>query len=456
MSDTLVTIDKINHLLTSKKVPLKRHQLKIVKFIDLFAGLGGTRLGFEKACTEVGFNSQCVFTSEIKEHAIRAYKENFSDSHEISGDITKINPKNIPNFDYLLAGFPCQPFSSAGNRNGFLDERGNLFFYVLNVLKVKKPTGFLLENVEGLVKHDGGKTLKIILDELEKLHYKVSWRVLDSSKFGVPQKRIRIYIVGNLHFQPILDNFAESKQCTKPFIEDDFEFTPSSFSNLLTSKFKREELYGKSIKDKRGGNNNIHSWDLGLKGDINQRQADLLNAILKKRRYKKWALNKGIDWMDGMPLTLSEIQTFCDYSELHNDLQKLTKLGYLSFEHPKMKVTVNGITKRIPKIDSPKGYNIVAGKLSFPFAHIINPNDMCPTIVATEVGKIAVSLQKGVRPLTIKEGLAFSGFPLGYNLEMLSYRDAFDLIGNTVMPPVIKAVSIKLLGGQGNDGQSAI
>ena len=145
-----------------KIVPHKRTKKKLFKFIDLFAGLGGTRIGFEQACEELGINSKCVFTSEIKEYAVDIYKKNFS-NEDVSGDITKVNEKNIPDFDFLLGGFPCQAFSAAGKREGFGDSRGILFFDVARIIKEKKPKGFLLENVEGLVTHDKGQTLKIIL-----------------------------------------------------------------------------------------------------------------------------------------------------------------------------------------------------------------------------------------------------------------------------------------------------
>lgn len=421
---------------------MRKHR---IRFIDLFAGIGGTRIGFEQACSEVGYDSECVFSSEIKQYAIKAYTTNFKDEHEVAGDITKVDYKKIPDFDYLLAGFPCQPFSSAGNRKGFLDERGNLFFNVLEIIREKNPLGFLLENVEGLVSHDKGNTLNVILSELQEAGYNVSWKVVDSSKHGVPQRRIRVYIVGHMEYLPNLNKLKECYIKTGSFIDEDEPFSPTPFSQLLTKQFKQHELYGKSIKDKRGGSNNIHSWDIGLKGSVTKRQAELLTEILKKRRYKKWAELKGIDWMDGMPLTLEEIKTFRNYNGINHDLEDLAQKGYLKFEHPKKKVTENGVSKRVYKTDSPKGYNIVAGKLSFPFTHIINPDDLCPTLVATEAGRIAVSTKYGVRPISVKEGLAFSGFPGDYDLSMLDYKEAFDLIGNTVMPPVIKSVSLRLL-----------
>lgn len=424
--------------------PSATYDKSSVRFIDLFAGLGGTRLGFEQACLEKGLQSKCVFTSEIKDYAISVYKSNFADS-DISGDITQIAPEYIPDFDFLLAGFPCQPFSSAGKRNGFLDERGGLFFTILDILNAKKPKGFLLENVDGLANHNNGETLKIIISKLQDLDYQVAWEILDASEFGVSQKRKRIYIVGHKEHTPNLNGFTKVFKTVHEFIEYDAPVKNTPFTKILSEKFKPSELFGKSIKDKRGGNNNIHSWDLEVKGKVSETQKEVLELILKKRRYKRWAEAKGIDWMDGMPLTIEEIKTFYDHPDLESNLIDLTKKGYLTFEHPKMKVVIDGMTKRVPHTTAAKGYNIVAGKLSFPLAKIIDPNDVAPTIVATEAGKMGVATEKGIRSITIQEGLRFSGFPCNYKITETDYAKAFDLIGNTVMPPVIKAVALRLL-----------
>lgn len=415
-----------------------------IRFIDLFAGLGGTRIGFENACKKLKKKAKCVFTSEIKESAITTYRENFKDSH-IYGDITKIDPDKIPDFDYLLAGFPCQPFSAAGNRKGFLDERGGLFFTIAKILKEKKPQGFLLENVEGLVNHDKGNTLKKIESVLEKLGYKVSWKVLDSSEFGVPQVRKRIYIVGDKKKKPILDDHKVIRKYCGEYIDHTFVEENSEFAKLLLKKFSLKNLEGKCVKDKRGGDRNIHSWDIDYKGKTTQRQKSLLSMLLKKRRSKEWAIQKGIDWMDGMPLTLKEIQTFVKSENLKEDLEDLVSKGYLKFEHPKKKVIVNGVAKREYDVTKKPGFNIVTGKLSFPITTIIDPKGFAPTIVATEAGKIAVATNKCLRKITVREGLMFSGFPHTYGIDSISYREAFDLIGNTVMPPVIEYASLKLL-----------
>ena len=426
-----------------------------IKFIDLFAGMGGTRVGFEQAAKEMGMASKCVFSSEIKEHAIEAYNNHFS-GDTVSGDITSIAPTDIPDFDYLLAGFPCQPFSSAGNRHGFMDERGGLFFTIWDILKTKKPAGFLLENVDGLVSHDGGKTISTIMEKLIEIGYFVDFKVIDSSHFGVPQKRKRVYIVGDLSQKPIFKDVPKKTKHAKEFIDYSSSVELDNFTTILSKKFSKKYLEGKSIKDKRGGDNNIHSWDLELKGKVTKKQRNLLSEILKKRRSKQWAENKGIDWMDGMPLTLKEIMTFIDYEALGSDLKYLASCGYLKLEHPKELKIINGKKIRVYKVESEKGYNIVSGKLSFPIAKIIDPNDFVPTIVATEYGKLAVATDDGVRRITITEGLKFSGFPSDYKLDTVSYRFAFDLLGNTVMPPVIKYVSQCLLEAKYVESRRAI
>lgn len=158
------------------------------KYIDLFAGIGGIRIPFQ----ELG--GKCVFTSEWDKFAQKTYRVNFGDEPE--GDITKIPSKNIHDFDILLAGFPCQPFSQAGLKKGFSDTRGTLFFEIERILKEKRPKAFLLENVKQLKGHDKGRTLQVILEHLTSLNYYVNYEILRAGDFGVPQNRERIYIVG--------------------------------------------------------------------------------------------------------------------------------------------------------------------------------------------------------------------------------------------------------------------
>lgn len=419
-----------------------------IRFIDLFAGIGGIRTGLSQAIEEAGYVPKCVMTSEIKPYAIKVLKHNYA--HEnIVGDITQVEASSIPDFDILCAGFPCQAFSSAGKRQGFADTRGTLFFEVERILKEKKPKGFILENVEGLVNHDGGKTLEVILAKLLELGYHINYKVLNSSDFGVPQDRKRIYIVGTFNEKPDLDNFETSSKTVCEILESGKPTEDTPFISTLLSHFRVEELYGKSIKDKRGGDTNIHSWDLEIKGPVSDEQKDLLNKILKERRKKKWAEEIGIEWMDGMPLTYSHIHSFFPHPRLKEMLDDLTQKGYIKFEHPKRKVTNTDIfgnttTLRQPDPSLPKGYNIVAGKLSFPISKVMGPTEIAPTLVAMDMQKLYVADNGGLRKLTLKEGLRLFGYPESMELNV-SEKDGYDLLGNTVVVPVIKAVATRLL-----------
>lgn len=166
----------------------------MIRVIDLFAGIGGIRIGFESVFKDI----QCVFSSEIDKHAITTYKANFGNS-SVHGDITQIRADSIPDHDILLAGFPCQPFSQAGKKKGFLDNRGSLFFDINRVLNIKKPKTFLLENVKRLKTHNGGQTLEIILQHLRDTGYNnLHYEILNAKDFGAPQNRERIYIIGFL------------------------------------------------------------------------------------------------------------------------------------------------------------------------------------------------------------------------------------------------------------------
>ncbi len=160
-------------------------------FIDLFAGIGGMRIAFED------LGGKCVFASEIEPHASKVYEDNFGVTPQ--HDIIELDPsdrKQLPRFDILLGGFPCQAFSLAGKQQGFNDDRGKMFNYIDEILRVRKPKAFLLENVKGLVSNNHGETLKYILKRLDNLDYDAFPKVLNSADFNVPQKRERIYIVG--------------------------------------------------------------------------------------------------------------------------------------------------------------------------------------------------------------------------------------------------------------------
>ena len=430
---------------------------KVVKFIDLFSGMGGIRLGFEQAFKKAGYNTKCVLTSEIKGAAIKAHELNFP-GEGLEGDVTKIATKDIEDFDFLLAGFPCQAFSVAGKQRGFADTRGTLFFEVERILRDKKPYGFILENVEGLVTNDKengsdkiGRTLSTIIHSLETMGYEVNWKVLDAKNFGLAQTRNRIYIVGTLKDKISLDNFKKKTKSFGRIQENGLPTVDDAFTQALLAIYQPQELYGKSINDKRGGENNIHSWELGIRGQTTVAEKNLLNRLLKERRKKHWAEVIGIDWMDGMPLTVEQIRTFYDSDQLEDMLQHLLELGYLVYEHPKKKVTITNedgrsSSERVPDESKPKGYNIVTGKLSFEFSQILDPLTATPTMVAMDMERVGVVDGNGIRRLTLNEGLALFGYPKKYSLEIYDTESkrrkaGFDLLGNTVCVPVIQAVA---------------
>ncbi len=161
-----------------------------MKFMDFCAGIGGGRFGLEN----IGF--ECVAYSEIDDDASKTYSLFFDDKEINYGDLMKINPHDLPYFDLMIAGFPCQTFSIAGKREGLADQRGLIIYGLIKILKAKKVKYFLFENVKGLVNHNKGKTLMKILDELDKAGYIVEWKLLNSLNYGVPQMRERVYFIG--------------------------------------------------------------------------------------------------------------------------------------------------------------------------------------------------------------------------------------------------------------------
>lgn len=189
-----VTVDKV---FINEKNAQQSALPKRIQYIDLFCGIGGFRYAINQACEKLGIKSECVFSSDIDKYAQQSYEANFGERP--SGDITKIKETSIPQFDLLLGGFPCQAFSICGLQKGFSDTtRGTLFFDIARIIKEKEPQAFVLENVKNLASHDGGKTLKTIIEVLrDELGYHVDYRMLNALDFGLPQKRERIIIVGS-------------------------------------------------------------------------------------------------------------------------------------------------------------------------------------------------------------------------------------------------------------------
>ena len=285
--------------------------------------------------------------------------------------------------------------------------------------------------------------------------YNVYVKVLDASDFGVPQARKRVYIVGidNNIGKINFDNLPTSHTTFSNVREYGLPVEHSAFTKKLLAAYTPNQLEGKNIKDKRGGEHNIHSWDISLKGKVTKQEKDFLNLLLKERRKKKWAELIGIDWMDGMPLTQEQIASFYKEKNLTSMLVSLTEKGYLVYEYPKKKIVIsrngNTASRREPDTTKPKGYNIVTGKLSFEFSQFLDSNSIAPTMVAMDMERIGVVEENGVRHLTIDEGLRLFGYE-DYDLSYLKNKKrgrtiAFDLLGNSVCVPVIQVLAERLI-----------
>ena len=233
------------------------------RFIDLFAGIGGMRIPFER------LGGECVFSSEWDEHAQRTYYHNFEEMPK--GDIIKIDERDIPDHDVLLAGFPCQPFSIIGEKQGFADTRGTLFFDIERILAEKKPGAFLLENVKQLTSHDGGRTFAVIQSRLLNLGYTIYHEILNALDFGLPQKRERVFIVG--FREPIAFAFPRGNgeyKSLSGILEPDDRVDPSLFASEKIRKSRLEKckvnpFYPSIWHENKGGNISVLPFSCALR-----------------------------------------------------------------------------------------------------------------------------------------------------------------------------------------------
>lgn len=223
---------------------------KIFKFIDLFAGIGGFNIAFSNT------GAKCVFVSEIEKNARKTYEHNFKkkepwifNSGNFAGDITKVNAKEIPDFDILTGGFPCQPFSQAGHKKGFEDTRGTLFYDIARIIKEKKPKAFFIENVRNFLKHDNGKTFETIRKVIEKeLGYSFYYKIVRASDFGLPQHRPRLFMVGFKN-KKIKFEFPKSIKRTK------------TMSDILGGNCAKEIGYTLRVGGRGSGIHDRRNWD---------------------------------------------------------------------------------------------------------------------------------------------------------------------------------------------------
>lgn len=330
-----------------------------LKTIDLFAGIGGIRLGFENAFPD----SETVFVSEWDEYAQKTYREYFKDHFDIAGDITKIDEKTIPHFDICLAGFPCQAFSLAGHRQGFNDNykgicRGTLFLDVARICEYHKPKVIFCENVKNLKNHDKGKTFQVIKKTFEDLGYTVFEDILNSKNFGVPQNRERIYIVAfrnDLHVTEfIFPTEIDSSKKIKDIIEEKpvpakYYLSTTYLETLKRHKARHEALghgFGYEIRDLNGIAGTIVCGGMGRERNliIDKRQKDLIPTThikgtvnkegIRKMTPREWARLQGFP--DSYQLTLAD-------THLYKQLGNSVTVPVIEAIANAIKETLNGI-----------------------------------------------------------------------------------------------------------------
>ena len=408
----------------------------MIRYVDLFAGIGGIRLGVESAFQKLGLDGKCVFSSEIDSKAQFTYEANFGEKP--FGDIREVN--ELPKHEILLAGFPCQPFSYAGKQKGFGDTRGTLFFEIERLIESSEPEMFLLENVRGLTSHDRGRTLQTIYSKLESLGYGVKHVLLNSAYHGVPQNRMRIYIVGIRNHKPIItipedlkfidthsfvqnqptlfDENNESRTTIKDILETNVEEKyrcSAEFTKMLRKYVQGDfsKLHGIRLIDARNGNS-IHSWELGVRGSCTTAEIRLMNAIVANRRRHVFGRHQ-----DGKALTIHQIKTFFDTPQVKDLLHGLVKKGYL---------------RRIEGKYSP-----TIGNMSFEVFKFLDPKSVSITLVSSDADRIGVVDSIGPRRITVREAARLQGFPDSFVVHP-NDSAAYHQIGNSVSVPVIEKV----------------
>lgn len=396
-----------------------------IRYIDLCAGIGGFRLGFIRACEELGQFCRCVYTAEINKKPLEVYSANFGETVR-PVDVSTLETRGgvrLPDFDVMLAGFPCQGFSTAGLNKGLGDDRSQVFFDLVRILKVKKPPCFIFENVAALVTHDSGRSLEVILKHLNAAGYHTSYVILNAADFAVAQARKRIYFVGcRKPLRPCdltqLSQPTDSRPVHRTSVRNILQSVPLTsdlyFDQALNAKLSTLGVdrlkSGVSFSDQHAGNS-VHSWDLSLRGEVTEDERIVMNILAEHNQMNS---------PRGM-----YVRDFSRYTNLRAEplLKRLERKGYV-------KQRENG------------SYIKAMGALSFDVCKIAPLDGVAHTLTATETHKMGVfdPRTSRVRRYTKREVARMFGFPDDFKLnvsESLAYR----LLGNSVAIPVIAAVS---------------
>jgi len=374
-----------------------------LKYLSLFSGIGGFELG-------IGNKAKCIGFSEIDKYAIQVYKKQFN--HKNYGDITKINVQELPDFDLIVGGFPCQSFSIAGKRGGFKDTRGTLFFNIAEIARVKKPRLLLLENVKGLLSHNEGNTFATIISTLDELGYDCQWQVLNSKNFGVPQNRERVFIIGHLRgtSRPKVFPIGESNE------ESINKTDKQGIANTLTGRSASgHNRRGNYIKTK-----------------------EVINPLKGKTKYG-WHCEQNIYDKKGITRTVKAGGGSGNMPKVIVKIPSATKCGY--------EIAKEGDSIRLAHIGSKTGRGRVGKQRS-------------QTLTAG--GDMHTLHNSKIRRLTPKECERLQGFPDDWTeygmADVISYgkkvakeivpisdTQRYKMAGNAVSVPVIKAIVKRLI-----------
>lgn len=511
---------------------------QVFKMMDLCCGMGGFHEGCELAFAGHvdHIELQCLLACDIKLTARNFYRLRWPQtSCPEEGDVTQMNftPWNfcegVSSIDLVCAGFPCQPFSNVGAKKGLQDQR-NIFEEIVRVIEQLRPRLWILENVEGVLWHGGGKkrsrdqidqsddsrqvgpTMSHILSHLKdrlSAWYRWDWALLDAHDFGVAQSRRRLIWVGihssapadrddffewlksfDVSSKPPLSQKSqkeEEKEQKRGVVLKDIaiqvdrasflkEHTTAS-SRAFAERLRKwtisqpdgwSALEGHTLRDLRGGPDNLTSWDLELKGSIDQIDRWILECLVKERRKKIHARELGVAWADGMPLPFqiiwrvlqNQVQFFDHFStspdapetQLRKRLDHLVDLGYLSLSPLKDKNPVTG--KWVPATPPQLGYEIPTRQLSYPIFRVLHPDHALPTLTATDAQHVWLvdrwsDTVPFLRPLHPDE-MALS---FGFSSESfcclrqcsLTLSQTLDLLGNSISPPMVAQLISRLI-----------
>lgn len=408
-------------------------------FVDLFAGIGGMHLGLVRAAEHLGYQPRLVLASEINPDAQRVYETNFG--HRPQGDIREI--KALPRHEVLLGGFPCQAFSYAGKKAGFGDTRGTLFFEIMRLVDTYSPQVMILENVAGLIPHDQGRTFKTIRYEVEDRGYSFDWFYLNSCNYGLPQNRLRVYMVcirggakgkfslvsdkgpqdSHSYSSELIPLFGES--LSGALVRDILEDHPGpkyncseSFTGAIWRALKGKSVHGVRLIDYRGGNS-VHSWELGLRRECSPEEIEFMNSFILQRRKKKFGHHQ-----DGKILSKEQIASYYSGHNLEGILASLEAKGY------------------IQQVGS--GYKPVAGNFSFEVFKLLDPDKISITLTSSDTEKLGVFHKGRLRRIIPREAARLQGFPEGFSLHP-DDRKAYFQLGNAVSVNVSEAVALDAL-----------